>query len=188
MVCGTICSCGPYPPPAMPVPKATLVGTWQWRSHDEYGFATKPDKPSLMILRNDGRYEIHNPPTYIAVPAPKYVRESIADQAKYYRSPACGLIVVGKWSGDGGDQKINRAIRLKGLEFQEGFLGGKTAPFIIYQYWCDPDVIPSEKWDWVSKEMKCPNCLVDVFDEKNVFPLEELKKREQEREDKVNAL
>jgi len=84
MVYGTISSCSYYPPPEIPVPIETLVGTWQWRANDEYAFTRKPSQSSLMILRDDGHYEIHNPPDYISVPPPEYVREGIPlnEQAK----------------------------------------------------------------------------------------------------------
>jgi hypothetical protein len=158
--------------PQEKVLKEDLIGTWKLKplinfSTPFYFFK----KPSFIILRSDGCYEIHNPPEYLklkylkpeeylkAVPE-KYHKEYRDPVPKIYLSSLCQQVICGTWNfSDYG----NPGIGFNGI-FNFGHrIQGKSSPYQLWYCEIDPDVTPLYRWERISKDTKCPYCQCNIF-------------------------
>ncbi|MDR2439760.1 MAG: hypothetical protein LBE12_10385 [Planctomycetaceae bacterium] len=157
--------------PQKTVAKKDLAGTWKLQRRGLYLIpnATK----SLMILQENGTYEIHNPP--------RYILEQCNLEAKIYRSPTCSFVIVGEWS------IINHwesMMVFKSAKNIHQFIRGSLPPYQIHHYAnMDPDREPPYRWNMISKETKCPYCPDEVIDEKNLISVDSIPKTK-----KINRL
>jgi hypothetical protein len=153
--------------PQQKVLKEDLIGTWKLKplidfSTPSYFFK----KPSFIILRSDGCYEIHNPPDYLKpkyLKPEEYLKEFPEKCHKVYcipvpqihLSPSCQRVICGNWEFS---DYVDPGIAFNGIFHFGHRIQGKSSP---YQLWyCDiaPDITPLYRWERISKETKCPYC------------------------------
>jgi hypothetical protein len=153
--------------PQEKVLKENLIGTWKLKplinfSTPFYFFK----KTSLIIIRSDGCYEIHNPPEYLKpkyLKPEEYLKEVPEKDHKVYRepepkihlSPLCQRVICGNWRfSDYGNPRIG----FEGIFNFSHRIQGKSSPYQLWYCEVDPDITPLYRWERISKETKCPYC------------------------------
>jgi hypothetical protein len=120
-----------------------LVGTWKFiPSIGEKLFA----RPSIIILKKNGCYEIHNPPIWL--------RKICKPPAKIFMSESCGEIIIGNWTWG----RRKPSVGLNGIDNFGGHILGKRQPYQLQYCRIAPDITPLRCWQWMSQETQCPHC------------------------------
>lgn len=132
-----------------------LIGTWKFKPTIENRLFAKP---SIIILKKDGCYEIHNPPIWL--------RKMCKPPTKIFISETCEEIIIGNWFFA---KKGMAGVSFVGIDGFGGYIIGKRAPYQLHYCRIAPDVTPLRRWQWVSKEIQCPLC------QKNNTPIREIK-------------
>jgi hypothetical protein len=133
-----------------------LIGTWKL---DKTLWVTENYNNSLIVIRRDGFYEIHNPPKVIIEKL-----ELNDPLPKLYLSKTCKYIIVGKWKHHFPSKHAPPKLRANLLDFSEikwfrlQFFGF-APPYYMVFYSGDPDGTPKYCWYKISKDDKCPCCL-----------------------------
>ncbi|MDR2116101.1 MAG: hypothetical protein LBP87_06955 [Planctomycetaceae bacterium] len=122
-----------------------LIGTWELISPRP--LFTKI-QPSLMILKRDGSYEIHNPT--------RYLKKFCDSQPKKQFTVPCGLVTAGEWDITTHIGLMSE-ITFKGIPKSIHNLHGRYPPYQLWYFEGIPDM-PLCKWERISKETKCPYC------------------------------
>jgi hypothetical protein len=134
-----------------------LVGTWEFYApiwHHSIPITldslfTKK-QPSLMILKQDGSYEIHNPP--------KYLKKFLDLQPQKQFTSSCGQVSIGKWE----ISEWRSVAKQTNIAFDDLRCGhrlqGRSNPYQLWYCEVAPDATPLYTWKRISKEIKCPNC------------------------------
>ncbi|MDR1290541.1 MAG: hypothetical protein LBK06_05010, partial [Planctomycetaceae bacterium] len=104
-----------------------LVGTWRFIPPiSKKLFA----KPSIIILKRDGSYEIHNPPIW--------VRKKCKPPTKIFMSESCGEIITGNWTLG----KRKPSAGFNGIDQFGLHIQGKRQPYQLQYCRVAPDITP----------------------------------------------
>jgi hypothetical protein len=130
------------------ITEENLVGTWELTSSITT-LITKTQS-SLIILKQDGNYEIHNPP--------KYLKKFCDLQQKKLSTVSCGQVATGEWLIITLSITHESNVVFEGTTRFAHRLRGRSNPYQLWYCEGDADVDPMYKWKKISKETKCPYC------------------------------
>jgi hypothetical protein len=143
--------------------KEDLIGTWELITPITVHSLFIKKQPSLIILKQDESYEIHNPP--------KYVKRFCESLPKKQIAISCGQVIVGgKWFIH--TSPLDSIVGFKEAPDFAHRLRGRSDP---YQFWyCefDPDVAPMYRWKRISKETQCPYCQCNFSADSSTIEIE----------------
>jgi hypothetical protein len=129
--------------------KDDLVGTWELPLPITTLFTKK--QSSLIMLKQDGTYEIHNPP--------QYLKKFCDLQQKKLSTISCGQVTIGEWiiiTSFYTPQESS--VVFEGISCFAHRLRGRSNPYQLWYCEGDPDIDHMYKWKRISKETKCPYC------------------------------
>jgi hypothetical protein len=112
-------------------------------------------RPSIMILRKDGSYEIHNPPLWL--------RKMCEFPTKIYETKSCGEIIIGEWSLTRFSKQGYPYVRLEGIKGLTLEVHGRYPPYQLWYYRAGPELSPLRCWQWYSGEIQCLHCLGEEY-------------------------
>jgi hypothetical protein len=162
-------------PPSGKVVEYDLIGTWKFKSRKLFASS------SIIVLKKDGSYEIHNPPIWL--------RKMCEFPTKIYGTKLCGEIIVGDWDLTRFSERSHPYVRLKGIKGLRFTVHGRYPPYQFWYYRAGPELSPLRCWQWYSNEPQCSHCSGDKYwlyevkkptSESDTFDYEKLEEEERE--------
>lgn len=131
--------------PQRKVTDEELIGTWELKNH-----LVHHNVLSLIILKRDGIYEIHNPPSCL--------ENYCEPKPDVFESPTCKTVITGKWING----RWKPGIEFKGIYNFGPKIQGATPPYQLWYSEISPDITPLYIWEKTSTQTTCPMCPADA--------------------------